>query len=359
MTISEPNRLLPTDAKTHGMLFQPSRVRAVWRLTDCPGAGQNYVDDVADFESQLADYLILQPGCVGRALYPAPVPAVGAAIETDFAADRLSLADSKLAYEVSSFSSSRVPGSRSVWEVAAELKFLEAIPDRGHALVTKTTRQRTAQAWRSNPFVDGSPDSTIFYGGGDPGADPPVPDSPVALSCSEIGGLRVDINGQPLSLLLDQHVMTISFVVRAPYVEPRTDTITTTDAWTYWTNGDGASMVGNRNSEEFYGWPAYSLLVDSVDLQQIEDTTFHRVNVTMVHDQWWHLEQVPATLNGAMPPMIPACSEGDATLIFQTNKALWLNPYLIYSDFTAMMNYVPIDSRQYIEDSVTLTGDVP
>ena len=351
MTVSAPNRLLPTDAKTHGMVFQPSRVRAVWRLTDCPGANQNYVSDVDDFESQLADYLVLQPGCVGRALYPAPVPGGGAAIETDYSADRLSLGDPKLAYEVSSFSSSRVPGSRSVWEVSAELKFLEAIPDRGHALVTKTTRQRTAQAWRSNPFVDGSPGTEIFYGGD--------PAGPVALSCSEVGGLRVDVNGQPMSLALDQHVMTISFVVRAPFVEPVSNTITTTDAWTYWTNGGGASMVGNRNSEEFYGWPAYSLLVDSVDLQQIEDTTFHRVNVTMVHDQWWHLEQVPATLNGAMPPMIPACEEGDATLIFQTNKTLWINPYLIYSDFTAMMNYVPIDSRQYIEDSVTLTGAVP
>lgn len=351
MTVSEPNRLLPTDAKTHGMVFQPSRVRAVWRLTDCPAEGQDYVDDVDAFESQLGDFLVLQPGCVGRALYPAPVPGTGLAIETDSSAARLSTTESELAYEVSSFSSSRVPGSRSVWEVVAELKFLEAIPDRGHTLVTKTTRQRTAQAWRSNPFVDGSPDTTIFYGGD--------PLGPVALSCSEIGGLRVDVNGQPMSLLLDQHVMTISFVVRAPFVEPVTNTITTSGAWTYWTTGDGASMVGNRNNETFFGWPAYSLLVDAVDLQQIEDTTFHRVNVTMVHDQWWHLEQIPATLNGAMPPMIPACEEGDATLVFQTNKALWINPYLIYSDFSQMMNYVPIDSRQYIEDSVTLTGAVP
>lgn len=334
------------------MVFQPSRVRAVWRLTDCPTSGQDYVDDVDDFESQLADYLVLNPGCVGRALYPAPVPSGGAPIETDFSADRLSLTDSKLAYEVSSFSSSRVPGSRSVWEVVAELKLLEAIPDRGHALVTKTTRQRTAQAWRSNPFIDGSPEPYIFYGGNpDPG--------PIALSCTEIGGIRVDVNGQPMSLLLDQHVMTISFVVRAPFVEPVSNTITTTDAWTYWTTGAGASMVGNRNSDGFFGWPAYSLLVDAVDLEQIEDTTFHRVNVTMVHDQWWHLEQVPATLNGAMPPLIPACEDGDGTLVFQTNKSLWLNPYLIYSDFTAMMNYVPIDSRQYIEDSVTLDGPIP
>lgn len=355
MTVSQPIRVVQTDAKSHGAVFQPSKVRAVWRFTNCPAD----IDNVNEFAQQLADFLILKPGCIGKKLYPAPVPIGGIVIDSDLPADRLTLGTAAVGYEVSFYAAARVPGSNTVWEVSAELKLLEAIPTRGHTLVTKTTRQRSAQAWRANPFVSGSPDSGIFYGGGDPGADPPVPDAPVALSCSEVAGLRVDINGQPVTLLLDQHVMTISFVVRAPYTDPGTSTITTSDAWTYWTTGNGASMVGNRNNAPFFGWPSYSLLVDSVDLQQIEDTTFHRVNVTMVFDEWWHLEQVPATLNGAMPPMIPACAEGETTLIFQTDKALWLNTFLRYSDFNAMMNYVPIDSREYIEDAMTLVGTVP
>lgn len=345
MSVSQPIRLVESDSKTHGAVFQPSRVRAVWRLTNCPAN----LADVDAFETQLADYLTLKPGTIGKALYPAPAPIGGFAIEADLPADRLAASDPEVGYELSSFRSSRVPGTNTAWEVVADLKLLEAIPNRGHALVTKSTRQRSAQAWRANPFSAGSPDTGLFWSG----------TAPVALSCSEIAGLRVDINGQPISLLLDQHVMTISFVVRAPYVDPGTNTITTTAAWTYWTTGDGASFLGNRNSEAFFGWPAYSLLVDAVDIQQIEDTTFHRVNITMVHDEWWHLEQVPATLNGAMPPMIPACAEGEATLIFQTDKALWLNPFLRYSDFNAMIPYIPYDSRDYIEDSMTLVGTVP
>ena len=345
MTITTPVRIYPSDGKKNGGLFEPSTVRAVWRTTDCDQS----ITSRANFLTQWVDYYTLRSGSVGKDLTaPPPAPVGGIFIESGLPANRLSASDPEVGYEVIRWDVNRVPNSRTVWEVSAELQLLEAIPGRGHTIVTKTTRTRTAQAWRANPFAAGSPDAGQFINGTDP----------VAIDCSPIGGLRVDINGQPLQVVIDQHVMTISFVIRAPYYDPVTGTTTIPTEWTYFATGDGASMIGNRNDAVFFGWPAYSLVMEDLSTTQIGQTTFHRVDMTLVHDEWWHLEQFPVTLNGSLPPTVPACDGGETTLLFQTENTLWVNPYLRYSDFNDMMDYVPFDSRDYIEDAITTT-EVP
>jgi hypothetical protein len=342
MTITTPVRIYPSDGKKNGGLFEPSTVRAVWRTTDCDES----ITSRANFLVQWVDYYNLRSGAVGKDLVTSPAPAGGAFIESGLPANRLSAADPVVGYEVIRWDVNRVPDSRTVWEVSAELQLLEAIPGRGHTVVTATTRSRTAQAWRTNCFEDPPPSNLIFTDGTDP----------IAISCEEADGIRVDINGQPMQINLDQRVFTISFVIRAPYYDPSTDTTTTPTEWAYFSGGIGASMVGNRNNATFFGWPAYSLLLEELSTSQIGQTTFHQVTMKMVYDEWWHLEQAPATINGSMPPNVAACTADGKTILFQTEKTLWVNTHLRYSDFNDLLDYIPFDSRDYIEDAMTITA---
>jgi hypothetical protein len=336
MTISTPKRLFRSDSQNLPGLFEPTTVEAVWRVEACSLSP----DTRAQFLNDWADFYYTKVG-QEAVVMSAPFPG----IEEGIPANRLATDAAAVPYETVAFDLRRVTDSSKVWEVTAKLQLLEAIPARGHAMAIKTVRTRSAQAWRADPFASASPDPSRWV---DDDSDP------VALDCTTMGGLRIDVNGQPVTVLIDQHVTTISFVIRAPYYDPDASAVVTPSEWTYWTTGSGAKMVNNRNDEAFWSWPAYSLVLESIQITQIGSTTFHRVDVTMVHDQWWHLDQLPVTFNGAQPPTVSVC-EGK---IFQTRDALWLNPYVRYSDFNDFIPYIPIDSRTYLQDAAELTGGV-
>jgi hypothetical protein len=354
MTISEPIRVHPSDNIQYGAVFEPTTATGVWRFTDCD---EDPLSNVFEFQGAWQNYFKFVPGLVGAeldtstSLWSYPYRLIPAN----------SLTGSGLVgFECISIQGGRVFGTDRVWELRAEFQLVAAYGGRGHTEVTKTVRSRTAQAWRANPWAESSPLPEMFGGL----ADPADPDSfePISISCTEVGGQRVDVNGQPMQINIDQHVMTVSFVIRAPYYDVDTagvGSIVVPEEWEYWTTGEGASMIGNRNGSLFFGWPSYSLVMESLNITKIGKTTFHRVDLVFVHDEWWHLEQAPATVVGSMPPIIPACVEGGETILFQTNVTLWVNPYLRYSDFNDFMDYVPYDSRSYIEDAITLTGSVP
>lgn len=337
--IGVPNRLFSSSGKRAGGLFEPSTIEVRWRIDSCDVEEASTLREEILSDFNTGHYLI-RIGTEFRAVD-------GTAPEWAAAADRVTLEPFR-AYETVAYEIRPVPESNKIWEVSARLQLLEAIPSRGHALVKKNIRSRVAQAWRANPFEAGCPDSTLFE-------PTPAENSSKALPCSLVGGDRVDINGQPMSVVIDQHVITASFVVRAPYVNPLTGIVTTTTAWDFWTSGAGSKMIGNRNNTSFWGWPAYSLVMEGIDVAPIGNTTFNRIDVTMVHDEWWHLEQAPVTYRGALPPTVDVCGGK----VFQTEDTLWVNPYIVYSDFNTMIPHIPIDSRTYLQLAAGLTGAVP
>ena len=57
--------------------------------------------------------------------------------------------------------------------------------------------------------------------------------------------------------------------------------------------------------------------------------------------------------------IVVALREIAAGKVFQTKDTLWVNPYVVYSDFNAMVPHIPIDSRTYLQSAAGLTGGVP
>lgn len=330
-------RLQQSDEIQRATLFEPSVVVARFRAVVCP-----IEENIDDMEAWLTDYLDLRIMSNGR--YFESSPANGwVNIFEGRAADELNQASlGSSGYEVIDYVLVRNPDSNNVWDITVRLQLVEDIPHRGHSLVTRTTRQRPAQAWRLKPFAENSPDPSTFWTAVDSEGNEKI----VPLVCNEIDGERCDVNGQPITVMLDQHATTISFVVRAPYnVAGNITGEGNGTAWHYWTKGDGARSLNSRNSADWNGWPAYSLLIDSIEINQIGTTSFHRVDLTMVWDQWWHLEQIPVTYNGAMPVTISVC-EGK---VFQTEKSLWMNPFCEVTNFATLMDKIPYSARDYVD----------
>lgn len=337
-------RLQESDQIQIGGLFEPTTINARWRAFGC---GSNAPTNLADFATQWGDYYTFRPGTAATALPSVPgAPYVDGA--TGKPADAITALATQVGYELMNWNISRNPGSNSVWDVNAEMQLVVDIPNRGHTLVTRTTRQRAAQAWRINPWANGNPDPQTFW------TDAAGVVTPLA-SCNDVSGDRCDVWGQPLTVMIDQYVMTVSFVIRAPYIDAD-QTGNQSNTWNYWTRGKGAASLNSRNDAVWNGWPAYSLVIEGIEITQIGMTTFHRVDVTMVHDEWWHLEQVPVTFNGAIPPVVSACGGK----ILQQEECLWLNPFCTVSVFggsaDALINNTPYSGQSYLNTATLVDG---
>ena len=333
-------RLIETEEIQVGGLFEPSTVLARWRVSTCDSPTP--ILTTRQFEVFLSDYLSIGIMDEAEITVNETDPDTGQTtgtwvnVQEGYPADHVDCSTAALVgFEVIDKTIARNPDSNELWDVSARLQLVQDSPGRGHSLVVRSTSQRGAQAWRLNPFLDASPDPGSFWVA--EGASRMTP-----LVCNVVAGDRCDVNGQPITVRLDQQTMRISFVIRAPhYIN---GVLTESPSWDYWTEGEGARSINNRNSADFNGWPAYSLIVDSIDVTQIGMTSFHRVDVTMLWDQWWHLEQIPVTFNGAMPPVVATCSGK----VFQTDETLWLNPFCTDIDFNDLVDQMPCNAQAYI-----------
>ena len=109
----------------------------------------------------------------------------------------------------------------------------------------------------------------------------------------DITGTKVDINTSPVSIAIDQTIVTISWVVRWPYQDWAGD----------WVDAAGsvstiplktlaANYVGGRNTTVFMGFGIGSLLMESVDFQPLHHE-FKLATMSLVSDEWHHALQMP------------------------------------------------------------------
>ena len=135
----------------------------------------------------------------------------------------------------------------------------------------------------------------------------------------DIQGKKVDINTSPVSIPIDQTIITITWVVRFPYLN-----------WAgVWVGTDGQArtisldqiaenFVGGRNTTAFMGFPIGSMLMESVEFQPLHHE-FKTAVMTIIYDEWHHAQEMPL-VNPQFN--IPTTPDGTTTMS-HTTTVLW------------------------------------
>jgi hypothetical protein len=141
---------------------------------------------------------------------------------------------------------------------------------------------------------------------------------------TDIAGEKVDINTSPVSIPIDQTLITITWVLRWPFQD-----------WDgLWVDSTGAAAeiglaaiaedwVGGRNTVAFMGFGIGSLLMESVEVQPLHHE-FKTATMTLIWDEWHHAQQMPL-VNPQFN--IPTTPDG-VTTMSHTTTVLWNQTYL-------------------------------
>ena len=141
----------------------------------------------------------------------------------------------------------------------------------------------------------------------------------------DIGGNPIDLNTAPMTIPIDQTVISFSYPIRYPYKD-----------WEGWYGCRNLTVmndaIGGRNAEPFLQFPKGSLMLESIDVQPMHHE-FRMVTITLVYDQWHHAQQVPKVVAQFAAP-----TETDTTTLQSHAKyVFWQqsHPDLWYVNTTA------------------------
>ena len=141
---------------------------------------------------------------------------------------------------------------------------------------------------------------------------------------TDIAGEKVDINTSPVSIPIDQTLITITWVLRWPFQD-----------WDgLWVDSTGAAAeiglaaiaedwVGGRNTTAFMGFGIGSLLMESVEIQPLHHE-FKTATMTLIWDEWHHAQQMPLVNPQFNIPTTPDA----VTTMSHTTTVLWNQTYL-------------------------------
>lgn len=132
---------------------------------------------------------------------------------------------------------------------------------------------------------------------------------------TDIGGRYVDINTAPLSISIDQTVLTLSFPIRYPYRN-----------WDGTWGGGCRSipfpMIGSRNAEEMLGFGVGQLLCETIDVQPLHHE-YRLSTIVLVYDEYSHALQVPKVVSQFATPTYTNPTTGASHVL----EVFWQQPY--------------------------------
>lgn len=173
-------------------------------------------------------------------------------------------------------------------------------------IVTRSTQIRQAALYRTGATIPSQ---------GDPSGSYP-----------DIAGTRVDLNGNPREYEVPQTVVSMevwwdrTLPSGTPAAEPSYSTYSAT--------------VGKRNSAAFAGYPIGSLLYRGFQAAPIDN--YYRLTHTFLHDEWYHLEQIPCPNPTGQALLDPGISIGGVQLL-QTTKVAWYQKYTSKAAFSGLV----------------------
>lgn len=152
------------------------------------------------------------------------------------------------------------------------------------------------------------------------GVTPPAPASYVWPPSVDIGGTRVDINGQPSVLGIPQMAFTVEWMYDrssqegsggAPAPEPPAELV---------------DWIGIRNQSPFLGYPAGSVVVVGANASPLDDQ-WYMMHFSFLFDWWHHHEQRSAPNVGGLNWLQTQASTFIGASFKQATKVGWWQPY--------------------------------
>ena len=261
---------------------------------------------------------------VGRPL-GMPPNGVGAynQFELGYPANRTSAEESQVPFIVQSISGELDRSSNEVWRIRVVISLMIRnitpgdFEGRNHSAVSITSESRGVRAYRTNATLP-----ALTWNETDDRFD----NTWITCGPDDIGGDSLDINGEPLTMPIEQTSIVLSFVIREPFYTSYSATVRTVDAmWVTW-GRNPSSHVNKRNSTVLFGYPIGRLVVTNVSVTPI-DMEFRRVDVTLVDDEWYHFDQMPWSFAGVIPELDVNC---DLPLV-PPNLGVWHAKYVLWS----------------------------
>ena len=145
---------------------------------------------------------------------------------------------------------------------------------------------------------------------------------------ADMGGTKVDINGNPRRYQVSQQQVIVENIRDRTKTDSQTNTADDPDWATILT-----TFINRRNSTTFLGWTAGSVLCTGITATL--DSEVWRVSATFLFDDWYHLEQVPVSYPNGLPILaVGATVAGVAQQ--QCNTVVWFQPYPDKVDFNTL-----------------------
>ena len=206
-----------------------------------------------------------------------------------------------------------------VWEVTCRFGSFEttSLTDGKYVQVTRASGVRGAQMYRSGVTFPATGNVTW------PG------------SVVDIGGTKVDLNGNPPTYEVPQMTITLELLwdrTREATPEPPTATY--------------SSYIGKRNSAAFLGCDAGTVVYQGFTISPSHE--WYRIQHQFLWDAWFHLEQVPIP----KPTGQPLCTSGvtvAGVVVLQADKIGFFQKYQSTDNFSTMigaLNMAEITSPQ-------------
>jgi hypothetical protein len=271
--------------------------------------------------------------------------------ELGYPANRTSAESTEVPFVVQSISGELDRSSNEVWRIRVVISLMIRnitpgdFEGRNHSAVSITSESRGVRAYRTKATLP-----TLTWDGNEERF------TNTWITCGDDGidGDPLDINGEPLTMPIEQTSIVLSFVIREPFYTSYSALTRTVDAmWGTW-GRNPSSHVNKRNSTVLFGYPIGRLVVTNVSVTPI-DMEFRRVDVTLVDDEWYHFDQMPWSTAGVIPELDVEC---DVPLtppnlaVWHAKYVLWVTP--IIDGFSWSQTDFPDDVWTFFTSAVTI-----
>lgn len=209
----------------------------------------------------------------------------------------------------------KLPGASHAWNVTVTygtyVNFLNSIGGEGSdtepfTRVTRIGSMRVANMYRN-------------------GISPPSPGAYVWPPVTDIGGTKIDVNGQPVPFPIPQMQITIEWL----YDRTNTDSPDGAEP----SNGL-AGWLGVRNSASFLGFSPGYVVCTGVNASPLNDQ-WYMMQFTYLFDYWAHHEQRTAPNVGGLS-FLAATGNFIGVPMKQATKVAWWQPYTDTYDLNDM-----------------------
>ena len=209
------------------------------------------------------------------------------------------------------------PAAPKTWTVTAnwsslqEFQYNATVPE-PWTRITRTSSIRQMPIWRRDAAIPAEPYTF-----------------PPASAGGDIGGVKVDIQGQPANRFVQQMQIICEFHYDRTFTLGPDDEIAP-EPGPYF-----SGWLGTRNSEEFLGYDAGQILCNGISVSPVNDQIYI-MQFKFLFDWMSFFEQRPAPNTGGAPFLVAAATTFLGVPYNQASKIAWYQPYPDREDLKLM-----------------------